>query len=212
MYASVSTYAILTDEAGICNGMFFYHNDSQEIDIEWISDPESTSNQGTNNGTRVMQYTNQGPHGTEDSFEINGRASGDATSAVHEYRIDWTQGVSTFYLDGVTSSKLTVTFLRLLGRGLGMRGREFRSRNGDPDFTVGPPQNDAVFKIQRIVMRYNTTADGSRGEIPSMSNTSQSSKESAGPQSGGSSGIALAGPATLFSLAVAGSLIARWLS
>lgn len=109
-------------------GMFFYHNDSQEIDIEWISDPESTSNQGTNNGTRVMQYTNQGPHGTEDSFEINGRASGDATSAVHEYRIDWTQGVSTFYLDGVTSSKLTVTFLRLLGRGLGMRGREFRSR------------------------------------------------------------------------------------
>lgn len=29
------------------------------------------------------------------------------------------------------------------------------SRNGDPYFTAGPPKNDAVFKIQKIVMEYN---------------------------------------------------------
>ncbi|KJX94930.1 hypothetical protein TI39_contig4149g00007 [Zymoseptoria brevis] len=187
--------------------MFFYHNDSQEIDIEWISDPESTSNQGTNNGARVMQYTNQGPHGAEDSIEINGRAPDDATSAVHEYRIDWTENKSSFYLDGV--------FQQHIDGNVPATPRAWTWnawKNGDPEFTVGPPQNDAVFKIQRIVMRYNTTADSSRGEGPSMSNTSQSSKESAGPHCGVSSRIALGGPATLFSLAVAGSLIARWLS
>jgi beta-glucanase (GH16 family) len=124
-YASVSTFAILTEEPGICNGkrpklsgfrydlradtvtgMFFYQSDSQEIDIEWISDPSSTSNQNTNNGTRVMQYTNQGPHGTEDSIEINGRAPDDATSEVHEYRIDWTPESSSFYLDGVFQQQI----------------------------------------------------------------------------------------------------------
>ena len=35
------------------------------------------------------------------------------------------------------------------------------NRNGDPAFTVGPPENDAVFKIQKIVMMYNTTSTAS---------------------------------------------------
>ena len=77
--------------------MFFYHSDSQEIDIEWISDPDSTSN---DNGTRVMQYTNQGQHGTEDAVEVNGVAPEDATTEVHEYRVDWVEGSSRFFVDG----------------------------------------------------------------------------------------------------------------
>lgn len=86
--------------------MFFYHSDSQEVEIEWISDANSTSNQNTNNGTRVMQYTNQGPHGTADSSEVNGMAADNATEAVHEYRIDWVNGASTFFLDGVFQYEL----------------------------------------------------------------------------------------------------------
>lgn len=31
--------------------------------------------------------------------------------------------------------------------------------DGDPDFTVGPPEEDAIFRIQKIVMYYNTSAD-----------------------------------------------------
>jgi hypothetical protein len=87
--------------------MFFYKSDAQEIDIEWISDPSSTSNQNQNaNGTRVMQYTNQGPHGVDDSIEVNGRAPDDATSEVHEYRVDWTEDASSFYLDGVFQQRI----------------------------------------------------------------------------------------------------------
>ncbi|KAI5364676.1 Putative concanavalin A-like lectin/glucanase domain superfamily [Septoria linicola] len=110
--------------------MFFYHSDSQEIDIEWISDANSTSNLvATNNGTRVMQYTNQGPHGTAGSSEVNGAAPEDATSAVHGYRIDWIAG------------------LRMVIRAL----------------QWDPPKNDAVFRIQKIVMQHNTTADAGSG-------------------------------------------------
>ncbi|EME82290.1 glycoside hydrolase family 16 protein, partial [Pseudocercospora fijiensis CIRAD86] len=152
LYASVSTYAILTDEAGVCNGMFFYHSDSQEIDIEWISDANSTSNLDANNGTRVMQYTNQGPHGEEDSSEVYGQAAADATLAVHEYRLDWVNGTSSFYLDGAFQQQIQTNVPNTPGNWVWNNWAD-----GDPDFTVGPPKNDAVFRMQKIVMRYNTS-------------------------------------------------------
>ncbi|KAM3417473.1 hypothetical protein BST61_g5717 [Cercospora zeina] len=152
LHASVRTFAILTNESGICNGMFFYHSDSQEIDIEWISDPLSPSNEdGT---TRVMQYTNQGKHGTEDAMEVSGVAPQDATEEVHEYRVDWVDGSSRFFVDG--------EFQREIGGNVPTMGGQWvwnAWSNGDPEFTVGPPKNDAVFKIQQIVMMYNTTDD-----------------------------------------------------
>lgn len=80
-HASVRTWAILTEEPGVCNGMFFYQSDSQETDIEWISDPRSQSNVYANNGTRALQYTNQAVNGVfEDATSAFGRAPEDATS------------------------------------------------------------------------------------------------------------------------------------
>ncbi|GIZ47509.1 hypothetical protein CKM354_001059800 [Cercospora kikuchii] len=155
LYASVRTSAILTNESGICNGMFFYHSDSQEIDIEWISDPDSASN----NGTRVMQYTNQGQHGTEDAVEINGLAPDDATTEVHEYRVDWVEGKSRFFVDGEFQQEIEMNVPTTEGQWVWNAWT-----NGDPSFTVGPPENDAVFKIQKIVMIYNTTDDAGQQE------------------------------------------------
>ncbi|WPB06215.1 uncharacterized protein RHO25_010872 [Cercospora beticola] len=156
LYASVRTSAILTNESGICNGMFFYHSDSQEIDIEWISDPDSVSN---DNGTRVMQYTNQGQHGTEDAVEVNGVAPEDATTEVHEYRVDWVEGKSRFFVDGVFQQEMEMNVPTTGGQWVWNAWT-----NGDPSFTVGPPVNDAVFKIQKIVMMYNTTDDAGQQE------------------------------------------------
>lgn len=80
-YASVRTWAILTEEPGVCNGMFLFESDMQETDIEWISDPNSQSNKFANNGTRAMQYTNQALNGDpEDASSLFGRAPGDATA------------------------------------------------------------------------------------------------------------------------------------
>ena len=86
-YASVRTWAIFTDEPGVCNGMFLYRSDSQETDIEWISDPASRSNKFANNGTRALQYTNQALDGVfADASSAFGRAPEDATSvSVHPH-------------------------------------------------------------------------------------------------------------------------------
>ena len=47
-----------------------------------------------------MQYTNQATDGGDSTFAY-GQAPSDATSAVHEYRIDWNADTTKFYLDGV---------------------------------------------------------------------------------------------------------------
>ncbi|CAG9988796.1 unnamed protein product [Clonostachys byssicola] len=42
-YANVRTVAILTETPSVCNGMFFYKSDSQETDIEWLSNKYNIS-------------------------------------------------------------------------------------------------------------------------------------------------------------------------
>jgi len=47
-----------------------------------------------------------------------------------------------------------VVSLSSIARGLCGDANEI-ARNGDKDWTAGPPATDAVFKIQKIVMYYN---------------------------------------------------------
>jgi beta-glucanase (GH16 family) len=150
LHGSVTTYAILTDTAGVCNGMFFYKSDNQESDIEWISDPESKSNLNSPNGTRAMQYTNQAVKAGSKATMVYGPAPDDATSAVHAYRIDWTEGSTKYYLDDVLQHTMTTNVPSEAGPWVWNSWN-----NGDPFWTGPPPKTDAVFKIQKIVMHYN---------------------------------------------------------
>ena len=131
-------------------GMFFYKSDRQESDIEWISDPNSKSNLNSPNGTRAMQYTNQAVKVGSQSTEVYGPAPADAVSAVHAYRIDWTNGSTKYYLDNALQHTMTTNVPSKAGSWV------WNSWNdGDPNWTGPPPKMDAVFKIQKIVMHYN---------------------------------------------------------
>ena len=131
--------------------MFFYNSDSQEADIEWLSDPSSTSNTIANNGTRAMQYTNQALDGNpEDATSLFGAAPSDATSNVHVYRLDWTADYTQYYIDGVLQQTMTTNVPTASGPWVWNNWVD-----GDPNWTVGPPVTDAVFKIQKIVMEYD---------------------------------------------------------
>ncbi|KAG5760504.1 hypothetical protein H9Q72_011396 [Fusarium xylarioides] len=84
-YASVRTTAILSEPAGVCNGMFFYQSDSQETDIEWLSDPKSKSNY---NGIRRLWFTNQDNDGDGEPSHKPVLPPANPTTTKHEYRID----------------------------------------------------------------------------------------------------------------------------
>ncbi|KAF7559193.1 hypothetical protein G7046_g4958 [Stylonectria norvegica] len=163
-YASVRTVAILSEPAGVCNGinlrwsnswkafnkilgMFFYKSDSQETDIEWLSDPASQSNQGT----RKLWLTNQ-------DANLDGQKTYNAisppsnpTSTEHEYRQDWTAGLVQWFVDGVKVWETTGDVPSTAGPWVWNNWS-----NGDKGWSAGPPAKDAIFKIKKIDLYYNT--------------------------------------------------------
>jgi beta-glucanase (GH16 family) len=145
-YASVRTVAILTETPGVCNGMFFYQSDSQETDIEWLSDANSLSN----GGTRKLWLTNQDTDGNGKTYlAINPPAN--PTTTEHEYRLDWTEGRVKWFVDGAQVWETTSDVPTVPGPWVWNNWS-----NGDRGWSAGPPSQDAVFKIRSIDMYYNT--------------------------------------------------------
>ncbi|KAH7215709.1 concanavalin A-like lectin/glucanase domain-containing protein [Fusarium oxysporum] len=147
-YASVRTTAILSEPAGVCNGMFFYQSDSQETDIEWLSDPKSESNY---DGIRRLWFTNQDNDGDGEPSHKPVLPPSNPTTTEHEYRIDWTKGLVQFYVDGVKQWSTKKDVPNVPGPWIWNNWS-----NGDKGWSAGPPKQNAVFKIKKIEMYYNT--------------------------------------------------------
>ncbi|EFQ27152.1 uncharacterized protein GLRG_02323 [Colletotrichum graminicola M1.001] len=146
-YASVRTVAIFSETPGVCNGMFFYANNNQETDIEWLSDPHSLSN----NGERRLWFENQATDSSTDKTIIDVTPPADPTTTEHEYRLDWLRDRVRFYVDGNLSWETDQNVPSAPGSWV------FNNwANGDPGWTAGPPAQDALFKIKKIDMYYNT--------------------------------------------------------
>jgi len=95
-HASVTTRAKFSAVAGTCHGLFFYQSDNAEIDIEYLTGmPE------------VIHYTNQ--KASDDAKETYApiKQTVDLTADFHDYRIDWIDGQTTFYFDGILQNTFT---------------------------------------------------------------------------------------------------------
>lgn len=148
LYGSVRTRLVFSAEPGTCQGSFFYKSDTQETDIEFLSDPASKANTG---GKAQLHYTNQPTNGGSSTTAAMA-APADVGTAEHEYRIDWTSGYTAFYIDGALQKKHTQNVPSVAGTWLWNNWV-----NGDIQWSYGPPKKDSVMKIKSIVMYYNTT-------------------------------------------------------
>ena len=105
-YASVRTWAVFSKIPGTCHGLFYYKDDNDEIDIEYLTESASAANNG-NSSPIPIWYSNQplvaGNEPTQDSVV----PPSDPTEAVHEYRFDWTPYSTAFYFDGIRQTVLT---------------------------------------------------------------------------------------------------------
>ncbi|CAH0041124.1 unnamed protein product [Clonostachys rhizophaga] len=147
LYGSVRTVAIFSQTPGVCNGIFFYKSDSQETDIEWLSDPNNTSDNGVNH----LWLTNQENDGDGQKTVFSVAPPSNPTTTEHEYRIDWTQGRVQWFVDGVQVAETTKDVPSVPGPWVWNNWS-----NGDKGWSAGPPTADAVFKIKSIDMYYNT--------------------------------------------------------
>lgn len=90
-------------------GAFFYKTDNQETDIEILSADLASG----------VHYTNQnliaGPREQYPSTHVAKPLPGDASKRYHEYRLDWVQGKTTYYVDGVLQQTHTTNVPTMAG-------------------------------------------------------------------------------------------------
>ena len=129
----------------INTGFFSYKNDNQESDIEILTGDLS-----------LVHYTNQACTVGQKSTHTVGNLPVNATTTMHEYRLDWLPGKTVYYLDGIKQAELESNVPSTASSWIWNNWS-----NGDDGWSAGPPQQDNVLKIAKIEMWYNRT--GSRG-------------------------------------------------
>jgi len=152
--ATVSIPVILQSLCGFLTlqGLFFYQSDTQEVDIEYLTDSSSLSNNGPCNPIPIW-YTNQAVNPVDaPATQVTGPAPSDCTTAVHEYRIDWTPYYTAFYLDGKLQRKFTTNVPREPGSWIWNNWA-----NGNKGWSCGPPKSENTLLIKSIEMYYNTS-------------------------------------------------------
>ena len=159
LYGSFRVGMKVTSINGTCSAFFFYRNDTQEIDIELLSAQQQSQNPSSHVANLVLQSTQ--------SLQAGFNAAGtpgflpyhlpfDPTTGFHEYRYDWTPNAVSFYADGILLDSVTTPADIPSSPG----GIHFSHwSNGDPTWSGGPPESDAVLTLSYFKAYFNTSAD-----------------------------------------------------
>jgi beta-glucanase (GH16 family) len=142
----------LSNSSGTCGAFFFYHNNSQEIDMEFLSHQ-------FNNSQGAVNLVLQSPESVTHGYAAQG-TNGFQVMALpfrpdelfHEYRFDWTPNRVSFYVDGVFLHEMTENVPTESG-GIFLN----HWSNGDPSWSAGPPTQDTVMTISYMKAYFNST-------------------------------------------------------
>ncbi|KAF2826000.1 concanavalin A-like lectin/glucanase [Ophiobolus disseminans] len=142
----------LSNSSGTCGAFFFFHNNTQEIDMEFLSHQFNQS-QG------AVNLVLQSPEAEARNWDASG-TSGFRTKLLpfrpdnmfHEYRFDWTKERVAFYVDGKFLHEITDNVPQ---EGGGVFFNHWS--NGDPSWSAGPPAADTVMTISYLKAYFNST-------------------------------------------------------
>ncbi|RPD59133.1 concanavalin A-like lectin/glucanase [Lentinus tigrinus ALCF2SS1-7] len=142
LYGTFKTTAITSPIPGVCHGFFTYKNDRQEADIEILTASYETG----------LRLTNQNNHGirSQNTHAIVPYPA-DPRTGEHEYTLEWTADATKFYFDGVLVATLNTN--------VPYEPSCFvwnSWSSGNKRWSAGPPAEDAILKISKIEIEYNT--------------------------------------------------------
>ncbi|KAI5826513.1 glycoside hydrolase family 16 protein [Schizophyllum commune Tattone D] len=144
LYGSLRTVLKSSGVPGVCEGLFFYKGDNNEADWELLT---TTSLEGSDTVPAGVWATNQALQEGGQSTSVNVPFDFDPSADYHEYRIDWTESSTTFYIDGVQKAQHTENVPTQAANGLWNVWS-----NGDPYWSAGPPTADSITHIKSIEM------------------------------------------------------------
>ncbi|CAJ2506271.1 Uu.00g004010.m01.CDS01 [Anthostomella pinea] len=159
----------VTGVEGTCSAFFWYHNDTQEIDMEFLSAQFNKTN-NTFPVNLVLQSKQQSQDDDDDArFAASSNTSNfrrvdlpfDPTAAFHEYRFDFLPSSVLFYADGVQLAEL---------EGPGVPSSQTGSlqlshwSNGNAAWSAGPPETDAVTTVSYVKAYFNSSLEARKGD------------------------------------------------
>lgn len=151
MYGSFRASIKFSAMNGTCGAFFWYHNDSSEIDVEFLSN--------RTDGVEFVVHTDE--PGDENYGPGSKRSEGskqfisimELPEMYHEYRMDWLPDRVDYYVDGMLS--WTVRDRVPHSRGVLMLSHW---SNGNPSWSGGPPKQDAVMTVGYVQAYFNVTS------------------------------------------------------
>jgi hypothetical protein len=140
---------------GTCGAFFFYRDDTSEIDMEFLSKQQLPNN--NNSVNLVIQSSENGglgytAPGSPDFAHIS--LSRNPSEAYVEYRFDWLPGHVDFFADDTLIKSMTDN----IPSGPGRLHISHWS-NGNPGWSAGPPQTDAVLTVSYVKAYFNSSEE-----------------------------------------------------
>ncbi|KAF8474011.1 glycoside hydrolase family 16 protein [Kalaharituber pfeilii] len=156
MYGSFRAGLKTTGLNGTCGAFFWYLNDTQEIDMEFLSSQFNDTTSPVNLVLHsVLSLENGGDASGTPTFKVI-QLPFEADKGVHEYRFDWQPDKVTFYADGKWIADMTDK--RYIPSAPGKIVISHWS-NGHPHWSAGPPEEDAIMLVQYVKAYFNTTSE-----------------------------------------------------
>ncbi|KAI9713073.1 MAG: hypothetical protein M1820_001058 [Bogoriella megaspora] len=148
----------MSNVSGTCGAFFWFDDNTQEIDIEFLSKEFDGNNNSLNLVVQTPQSAQAGydAAGTPDFKVIQLPFAPD--DGYHDYRFDWVPNRVSFYADGVWLEDMTDDIPSSPG-GLFLN----HWSNGDPKWSAGPPQTDAVLTVSYVKAYFNTSGSQNTG-------------------------------------------------
>lgn len=154
LYGSFRVGMKTTEVNGTCGAFFFYFNDTEEIDFEFLSKQQQQDNNGFVNlviqspASAKMGYVD---HSSPD-FDEHSLAFSPSTG-YNEYRFDWLPNRVDFY----TNSKLLYSTTSNVPDVAGSIHLIHWS-NGNAGWSGGPPKEDAALTISYVKAYFNSSS------------------------------------------------------
>ncbi|GKT53595.1 glycoside hydrolase family 16 protein [Colletotrichum tofieldiae] len=145
------------DVAGTCAAFFWYHNDTQEIDMEFLTREFNPSNNSFPVNlvlhSRASLERGYDASGTGNFLKVN--LGFNPTTDFHEYRLDYLRDEVTFYADGKVLGAMNGSAVPTEGGHLVLQ----HWSNGNPLWSGGPPKKDAILTVASVKAYFNSSLD-----------------------------------------------------
>ncbi|KAK3375379.1 glycoside hydrolase family 16 protein [Podospora didyma] len=145
----------MTNVSGTCAAFFWYFNDTQEIDIEFLSKDFNTTNSSypVNLVLQSREAMQAGFNAALTSNFVKAYLPFNPAAAFHEYRIDYVPGRVFFYADGALLAKMDGPAVPTSPGHLILQ----HWSNGNPLWTGGPPAQDTVLTVRYVKAYFNSS-------------------------------------------------------